>query len=99
MPGISRRATTGCYNRAFVAWAYSFPHVFGTPDDEPGVAMWYVYIIRSVAFPEQEYTGATLDLRRRISEHNAGKSSHTTKFKPWTLIWYCAFRDKYNALE
>ncbi len=61
--------------------------------------MWYVYIIRSVTFPEQEYTGATLDLRRRISDHNAGKSSHTKKFKPWTLIWYCAFRNKYKALE
>ena len=61
--------------------------------------MWYVYIIRSVAFPKQEYTGATLDLRRRISDHNDGKSSHTKKFKPWTLIWYCAFRDKYKALE
>jgi predicted GIY-YIG superfamily endonuclease len=70
-----------------------------TPDGGLGATMWYVYIIRSVAFPEQEYTGATLDLRRRISDHNAGKSSHTTKFKPWTLIWYCAFRDKYKALE
>jgi len=27
--------------------------------------MWYVYIIRSVEFPDQEYTGATEDLKRR----------------------------------
>ena len=33
--------------------------------------MWYVYIIRSVNFPEQEYTGATVDLKRRIPDHNA----------------------------
>jgi hypothetical protein len=39
--------------------------------------MWYVYIIRSVNFPEQEYTGATADLKRRIPDHNAGKSTHT----------------------
>jgi putative endonuclease len=39
--------------------------------------MWYLYIIRSVDFPEQEYTGATADLKRRISDHNTGKSTHT----------------------
>ena len=53
--------------------------------------MWYVYILRSIEFPEQEYVGATEDLKRRLPEHNAGKSSHTAKYKPWKLIWYCAF--------
>jgi putative endonuclease len=61
--------------------------------------MWYVYILRSINFPEQEYIGATADLKRRLPEHNAGKSRHTSKFKPWELIWYCAFTDKYKALE
>jgi putative endonuclease len=28
--------------------------------------MWYVYIIRSLEFPDQEYVGATEDLKRRI---------------------------------
>jgi putative endonuclease len=60
--------------------------------------MWYVYIIRSVNFPEQEYVGATAGLKRRLPEHNAGKSSHTPKFKPWRLVWCCAFPDKYKAL-
>ena len=60
--------------------------------------MWHVYIIRSLNSPEQEYIGATADLKQRISDHNAGKSSHTAKFKPWELIWYCGFRDKYKAL-
>jgi len=61
--------------------------------------MWYVCIIRSVAFPEQEYTGATSDLKQRITDHNAGRSAHTGKFKPWKLVWYFAFPDKYKALE
>jgi putative endonuclease len=61
--------------------------------------MWYVYIIRSIDFPQQEYVGATADLKRRLPEHNAGKSTHTAKFKPWQLVWYCAFPDKYKALE
>jgi predicted GIY-YIG superfamily endonuclease len=37
--------------------------------------MWYVYIIQSVDFPEQEYIGATSNLKRRLPEHNAGKSA------------------------
>lgn len=57
--------------------------------------MWYVYILRSIEFPDQEYVGATEDLKRRIPEHNAGKSRHTAKFRPWKLIWYC---DKHKAL-
>src|SRR3954464_15792981 len=61
--------------------------------------MWYVYIIRSIDFPEQEYTGATANLKRRITHHNTGKSPHTAKFKPWELLWYCAFPDKYKALD
>ena len=61
--------------------------------------MWYVYMLRSLSFPEQEYIGATADLKRRLPEHNAGKSTHTAKFKPWELIWYCAFPDKHRALE
>ncbi|MGJ4940930.1 GIY-YIG nuclease family protein [Bradyrhizobium sp. HKCCYLS1011] len=60
--------------------------------------MWYVYIIRSVAFPDQEYVGATANLRQRLPDHNAGRSPHTAKFRPWTLVWYCAFPDKQRAL-
>jgi len=61
--------------------------------------MWYVYIIKSQPFPEQEYTGATADLKQRIADHNAGKSKHTAKFAPWELACYIAFLDKYTALE
>jgi predicted GIY-YIG superfamily endonuclease len=60
--------------------------------------MWYVYIIRSIASPERECTGATADLKQRLTDHNAGKSTHTAKFIPWELIWYCAFRNKFRAL-
>ncbi|MGE0251382.1 MAG: GIY-YIG nuclease family protein [Dongiaceae bacterium] len=61
--------------------------------------MWYVYIIRSTKFPDQEYTGATANLKQRMAYHNAGKSAHTAKSAPWEFVWYCAFRDKYKALE
>ena len=44
--------------------------------------MWYVYIIRSIAFPDQDYIGATSDLKRRFKDHNTGRSTHTSKFLP-----------------
>jgi len=44
--------------------------------------MWYVYIIRSASSPDQDYIGATTDLKRRMADHNAGKSTHTAKFIP-----------------
>jgi len=61
--------------------------------------MWYVYIIRSERFPEHEYTGATADLRKRLQDHNAGKSSHTAKFAPWELRCYVAIPDKCRAFD
>src|SRR5512142_2419163 len=40
------------------------------------------YILRSVDFPNQDYVGATANLMQRLSDHNAGRSAHTSKFKP-----------------
>jgi predicted GIY-YIG superfamily endonuclease len=62
-------------------------------------AMWYVYILRSMSSPDQEYTGATADLKQRLADHNASKSAHTSKFTPWQLAWYRAFPDKLQALS
>ncbi|QFI65570.1 hypothetical protein EKH55_0696 [Sinorhizobium alkalisoli] len=39
----------------------------------------------------------TADLRRRLQEHNAGKSSHTAKLRPWRLETYIAFSDRTRA--
>ena len=61
--------------------------------------MWYAYVLRSITFPDQEYTGATANLKQRLADHNAGKSKHTSKYMPWNLIWYAAFADKFKALE
>jgi predicted GIY-YIG superfamily endonuclease len=61
--------------------------------------MWYVYIVKSINFAEQRYIGFTEDLKQRLSDHNNGKSTHTEKYKPWELTWYCSFQDKYKALD
>src|SRR5215831_9296048 len=54
--------------------------------------------------PQRELSRTRIHLCDRGSEtatarHSAGRSAHTAKFKPWKLVWYCAFPDKYKALE
>jgi predicted GIY-YIG superfamily endonuclease len=61
--------------------------------------MFYVYLLRSSAFPEQTYIGFTEDLKQRLSDHNAGKSIHTSKFAPWELVNYHAFVNKRRAQQ
>lgn len=56
--------------------------------------MYYVYLLRSEIRPAETYVGSTEDLRTRLAQHNSGKSIYTSKFKPWTLEAYVAFRDK-----
>jgi predicted GIY-YIG superfamily endonuclease len=62
------------------------------------LAMYYVYIIQSQV-NQQYYVGYTTDLRRRLSDHNAGHSPHTKKYMPWKLITFLGFTSKANALH
>jgi putative endonuclease len=59
--------------------------------------MFYVYLLESLSMPGQRYVGFTTDLKKRLNDHNAGKSPHTAKFKPWRLVTYIAFSDRANA--
>jgi len=59
--------------------------------------MYYTYILQSKVRPDQTYIGLTGDLRKRLGEHNAGKSIHTNKFKPWDLVVYVALPEKHLA--
>ncbi|MBI2191999.1 MAG: GIY-YIG nuclease family protein [Planctomycetes bacterium] len=61
--------------------------------------MTYVYLLRSISAPTQRYVGKTDDLKRRLAEHNAGKSVHTSKYAPWWLVVAIAFEDDRRALE
>ena len=59
--------------------------------------MFYVYLLESLSMPGRRYVGFTTDLKQRFDDHNAGKSRHTAKFKPWRLVTYIAFPDRANA--
>jgi len=61
--------------------------------------MKYVYILRSINHPDQRYFGVTSDLRQRFANHNAGRTSHTAKFRPWIIETYVGFSDEDRAEE
>lgn len=53
--------------------------------------MFYAYILQSLSRPSEYSKGSTADLRRRLSDHNQGNGGHTSKFKPWRIVFYAAF--------
>jgi len=59
--------------------------------------MYYVYLLQSELVANQRYVGITSNLRKRLSDHNAGKSPHTSKYTPWKLVTYVAFSDRQKA--
>jgi predicted GIY-YIG superfamily endonuclease len=61
--------------------------------------MFYVYLIKSISFPDQRYIGFSTDLKQRLADHDSGKSSHTKKYMPWQLITYVGFSDEQGASE
>src|SRR6266496_3629869 len=62
-----------------------------------GQPLYYIYLIESLSAQGERYFGVTSDLKQRLQEHNAGKSSHTSKFRPWKLKTYIAFTDRAKA--
>lgn len=59
--------------------------------------MFYVYLLVSLFHPGQRYVGLTEDLQRRLAEHNAGKSPHTSKYAPWKCVVAMRFSDRLKA--
>jgi putative endonuclease len=61
-------------------------------------AMYYVCLLQSESHPKQRYIGFTTDLKSRLTDHNNGHSRHTSKFAPWILKAYFAFRRRHSAV-
>lgn len=56
-----------------------------------------VYLLQSVSNPRQRYIGLTSDVKARLADHNAGKSPHTSRYRPWKLCLTLAFADDDKA--
>ena len=54
----------------------------------------YVYILQSLV-NSRYYIGSTINLKRRIIEHNSGKSKYTRSTKPFKLV----FSQRYASIE
>lgn len=61
--------------------------------------MYYVYILQSIKYPNRIYKGYTTNVENRLRAHNFGDCHSTVYFKPWKLIYYCAFIEKKKALD
>lgn len=61
--------------------------------------MYYVYLLRSIPYPDQTYIGFSENLKARLNAHNWGQSPHTAKFKPWKMVTYMAFEERGKALD
>ncbi len=60
--------------------------------------MKYVYLIKSESHSNKTYVGVTSNLNTRLDSHNAGGSTHTSKFTPWKLHTYVSFSEDSKAL-
>ena len=61
--------------------------------------MYFVYLIRSINYSDKTYIGYTKNLNARLEEHNSGLAFHTSKYKPWELVVYVAFKNQKRAVD
>lgn len=58
--------------------------------------MFYVYILKS-KMNNQIYSGSTINLKKRLREHNDGREVSTKRYRPWELVYYEAFVEEEMA--
>ena len=59
---------------------------------------YFVYILKSLKYPDKHYIGFTTNLDQRLMKHNEGGCPHTIKFRPWIIQSYTAFTSREKAL-
>ena len=59
---------------------------------------YYTYVLKSKK-DNKLYTGFTNDLRKRLSQHNSGKSTYTKGRGPFEIIYYEACLLQEDALR
>jgi putative endonuclease len=59
---------------------------------------WYVYLLQNETTKEI-YIGRTKDLKRRLKEHNRGRSKFTKRKGKWKLIYVEAYSNEKDAVR
>ena len=58
----------------------------------------FVYILKSVAYPDEYYVGVTSDMTARITAHNEGLTPSTVDHRPWRAVVVIEFDEESPAL-
>lgn len=58
---------------------------------------YYVYVLRSLV-EGRLYKGHTEDIKKRLEEHNLGKSKSTKGYLPWELVYLEKFETRKEAI-
>ena len=59
----------------------------------------FVYVLLSVRKPPRTYVGWTLDLDRRLEQHNYGSGARTTRGGKWILVYAERYRTRNAAMR
>ncbi len=60
--------------------------------------MFEVYLLYSIKF-DSFYIGHTIDLKRRLEEHNSGKTRSTGGKAPWVVAYTEKFKTRIEAIQ
>lgn len=58
----------------------------------------YVYLLRSRGYPGQLYVGMSANPRQRLDYHNGGSCRHTSKFRPWEIVYSEKYDNEADAV-
>ena len=59
----------------------------------------FVYVLLSRSKPERTYVGWTLDLERRVAQHNTGGGAKFTRGGRWVLVYAERHRTRNGAMR
>ncbi|MGI9551162.1 MAG: GIY-YIG nuclease family protein [Aurantibacter sp.] len=59
---------------------------------------YYTYVLRSVNF-KRHYAGFSRNVKKRVRQHNAGKTKSTKPYLPWELLFFEEFSTKEEAIS
>jgi putative endonuclease len=59
----------------------------------------FVYVLLSRRKPKRTYVGWTLDLERRVAQHNAGGGAKFTRGGAWLLVYAERHRTRIGAMR
>lgn len=58
-----------------------------------------VYILRSLTKPHRPCVGLTHDVDARLAAHNAGRCSHTARYRPWKVVVALHYADEPSTIR